>query len=365
MSFPTVIFGRYEIGVGFTDGTSIPTGGLRVFIVPTINIGPNPLDIGITYIDQFGNVDTTGVTTSVAAGTTSGTHIQMTLNAGDSGIRDITNVTSIGGSVGDRFNLESWNEGLGRLAYSLSKSDPNPIHISIEPTKYIGLSRIYTQNKLVPNFYPAPNPRIQRPVPLNKMCPRQTPGYPNPLDSDPLCIGGSHISIYLSNIQHIAKTYPYVLLCTRMTPGYPSVFCPGGDYVSLPLSGRQHIIKSFLLFKSWLESVVGQVLSGYVTNIQNEIILKAVSIVITSTGRSEFNQVGNVNPATGFYQIFAKSVIYDKRYLIIQLDLTKTVALPGAGNYPLIDGTTKLPTPYNLQFACPVISCDFNITRNV
>ena len=38
MTFPTVVFGSYEVGIGYTDGESIPTGGLRVFVVPTINV---------------------------------------------------------------------------------------------------------------------------------------------------------------------------------------------------------------------------------------------------------------------------------------------------------------------------------------
>ena len=123
MTFPTVIFGSYEVGVGYTDGASIPTGGLRVFIVPTINIGPVPMDIGITYIDQFGLTKTTTVTTSVPAIATTGTHYQIVLNSGDTGIRDVTNITIVGGTTGDKFNLESWNEGLGRPPYNIIRSD--------------------------------------------------------------------------------------------------------------------------------------------------------------------------------------------------------------------------------------------------
>lgn len=114
MTFDPIVFGSYIVGTGFTDGSSITEGGFRVFIKPTANIGASPLDVGITYIDQFGNpAETTTLTTSVPAYTTAGTHIQVVLNAEDSGIRDITAVSVTGGTTGDAFNLESWNEGLG------------------------------------------------------------------------------------------------------------------------------------------------------------------------------------------------------------------------------------------------------------
>jgi hypothetical protein len=37
MAFDTVVFGLYIKGTGFTDGSSIETGGLRCFIKPTAN----------------------------------------------------------------------------------------------------------------------------------------------------------------------------------------------------------------------------------------------------------------------------------------------------------------------------------------
>lgn len=113
MTFETVVFGSYEIGAGFAAGDSITEGGYRVFIVPTVNMGDNAIDVSISYTDQFGNPATTAVSTSVPAHTVSGTHVQMVLNNGDSGVRQVTGVTVVGGTAGETFNLESWNEGLG------------------------------------------------------------------------------------------------------------------------------------------------------------------------------------------------------------------------------------------------------------
>lgn len=113
MAFDAVVFGSYVIGTGFTDGDSIPSSGYYCFIVPTYEVGSEAFDVSIDYVDQDGNSDSTTVSTAVSAYTQAGTHIKMVLNNGDSGVRDITGVTVVGGTAGDEFTLESWNEGLG------------------------------------------------------------------------------------------------------------------------------------------------------------------------------------------------------------------------------------------------------------
>lgn len=147
MAFSPVVFGSYIVGTGFTDGASISNGGLRCFIKPTANIGSAPLDVTITYVDQYGNTaETTVVSTSVAANTTSGNHIEVTLNTGDTGIQDITSVSVTGGTAGDRFNLESWNEGIGKSLPIIraTKNDPwenlEPIRevVPVAHTWYVG-----------------------------------------------------------------------------------------------------------------------------------------------------------------------------------------------------------------------------------
>ncbi len=662
MTFPTVVFGNYEVGIGYTDGESIPTGGLRVFVVPTRNVSV-PMDVGITYVDQFGNTKTTTVTTSIPTATgggTTGTHFMMVLNSGDSGIRDVTAISVIGGAIGDKFNLESWNEGLGRPAYTVIKSTPDPIWIQSDPTKEIvDITRVFSSwsdfnnttktdivqsgypdtqlslpteiiepdyefgvndfgfmkpntvvtkdniNKklridLVPNTlyqylntgeqstrlkwkwdstllqyddigfykltfdydvqfnstyfifelldnngtviwsrtttgiatnqivsfkslswefrlrckanyttppttsdhaqitnirierykdlgiaelnhavdipninmykavdinantpsgtrvlsqlafsddsytwsdwigpdntsltyfegigkniaYPLPlglmgyyykwiiylqsdgrdtpilydmttymrvktirellpfevrlpypylssNPIIILPMPLGKLCPRAIPGYPTP---PPGCIGGDYLPEPLSGNMYVPTIHSYIRSCARITPGYPIPIpgCIGGDYLPDPLSGKQLIAKRFAVLKTWLESVVGQVISGYVQNINGDIIKNAFSMILMSTTPTEITPGGtsfvtNVNPDTGLYQAFLKKIIYDKRYIIVKIGI-KNIALEGDGIPTFIDGSQTLEIPYNLQFACPIIDCDFNITRKI
>jgi len=658
MTFPTVVFGSYEVGIGYTDGDSIPTGGLRVFIVPTKNVGPIPMDIGITYVDQFGFTKTTSVTTSVPAIATTGTHYEMVLNSGDTGIRDITDITIVGGTTGDKFNLESWNEGLGRAPYSIIRSDQYPQWTESDPMKnivdfkrvfslrgdfdqtiqmnivqsgdpdaqlslpietiepdyefnindfglmrpitliskdnnlkelrielipnqsyqyidsneqsarlkwkwdtgtlqyidsgfykltfdydvqfnstyfifellnkdgtvvwnrtstgtainnvvlfkslswefrlrckanytapalttdhaiirniriekyvYVGIAELnysvdmpniyryesvdiistlpvgtnsllqlafsdddttwsnwigpdgttstyfeglgqkvttplplnrmgfyykwilyllsdgreapilydftlYMKVKLAKEIlsletrYPYPyfsaNPVIPKPIQFNKACPRVIPGYPIP---PPGCTGGDFLPEPITGNEHIPKTYSYTSLCPRATPGYPTPPCIGGTFSGEPPSGRQLTARRLAFLKTWLESVVGQVVSGYVQNLSGDVIRNAFSMILMSTIPTEISPggasiVSNVNPDTGLYQAFFKSIIYDKRYIIIKIGL-KNVALEGAGVPPFIDGSQKLEIPYNLQFACPIIDCDFNITRKI
>ena len=86
------------------------------------------------------------------------------------------------------------------------------------------------------------------------------------------------------------------------------------------LSWRSWTAKQFLFFKSWAESVVGQVVSGYVRDQNENIILNGIKIVITSSITSGVDQMNPANPTTGFYQIFVKNTKYDNRYLLVEIE---------------------------------------------
>lgn len=371
MVFTTVVFGNINItspGTAiYTDGNSIATGGLRLFIVPTKNVGPsNGIDIGFTYINQFGIQKTTSVTTAIAPSTTAGTHTQAVLEAGDTGIRDIISITINpgGGNTGDSINLESWNEGLGRSPIPIvstksfdrteiyPETTPEypggiPAHI-FEP--YIGLwkgkfySALYdtsgNPSPLVPIMYYS-DPQIQIPIGFSRSS--ITAWIPEPV-----------LRIVISKLVNLADNI-----------GARKEIV---EWVPEPLTGNDYKGKMFFVFKSWLESVVGQVLSGYVQNVSGEVIKNAFSMILisppTDTNPSGVTATADVNPDNGLYQAFLKKVIYDKRYIIVKLGI-KNIALEGAGIPEVIDGNQQLPIPYNLQFACPIKNCDFTVTRKI
>lgn len=344
MTFPTIIFGSGVIttpnNITYTDGSSITAGGYRLFMVPKKNLGGAGIDMRFTYTNQFGVMKTTSITTSIAAYTTTGTHIQVVLEPGDVGIQDLISVTVIGGSVGDELNFESWNEGSGRIPLTISRayfdrSAPgafltDPLFVRDIYMTFIG------KIASIPIFYALPSP-------------------------------GIGIPFSLTTSQKIA-----VLPEISVERGIYSRFIDKKranriDWASEPYNIRVFTGRTILAFKSWLESVVGQVTSGYVTNLKGESIKNAMSLILISSAPSSLYPQGlttatSVNPTTGLYQAFLKQVIYDKRYIIVKIGL-KNTALEGAGIPPVIDATKTVITPYNLQFACPTIDCEFSVAR--
>lgn len=358
MAFSKVVFGNINIispgNATFTDGSSIPTGGLRLFIVPTINVGNNGIDLGFTYINQFGTQKTTSVTTAVAPNTTSGSHVQVVLEAGDTGIQDIISVAINpgGGSTGDSLSFESWNEGIGRPPIPITSTEPFnraavypdgiPAHI-FEP--YIGLWKgksfeMLDTFPLVPIMYYS-DPQIPVPIIFSKSA---------ITDWIPEVMTGREMAAILVQLADNVNARKEIV-----------------SWVAEPLSGHDYNARMLSIFRSWIESVVGQVLSGYVQNVDGQVIKNAFSVVLMSTAPTVTSPGGtsttaDTNPDTGLYQAFLKKVVYDSRYLIVRVGL-KNVALQGAGIPAIVDGNQQLPLPYNLQFACPVKNCDFTITK--
>lgn len=350
MPFPTVVFGTGVVGapnnIMYTDGGSIASGGFRLFIVPTRNVGGSGIDLGFTYIDQFGLTKTTTVSTAIAAGTTSGTHIQVVLEPGDTGIRDIISVSYFtGGTAGDQLSFESWNEGLGRPPFDIAKTEPFDrtapgAHI-VEP--YLGLWKgiVYPFSSTIPTLW-----------------------YADPTIPVPFQIAKSSITAWLPDTivdrLTITKTFN---LADELGARKEIV-----EWIPELISGRDFTGKTIFFFKSWIESVVGQVLSGYVQNVSGDVIKNAFSMILisppTDTNPSGVTATADVNPDNGLYQAFLKKVIYDKRYIIVKLGI-KNIALEGAGTPEVIDGNQQLPIPYNLQFACPVKNCDFTVARKI
>lgn len=346
MTFPTTVFGSGVItapnNITYTSGSSITAGGYRLFIVPKQNLGGAGIDIRFTYTNQFGVIKTTTITTSIAAYTTTGTHIQVVLEPGDVGIQSLINVTVIGGSTGDQLSFESWNEGSGRIPMPISRTYFDRSAPGAFLTDPIFFTNIYMKligtKVSIPVFYPLPMPRISVPFPLTRS---------QKIDNLPEI--SVQRGIYSRNIDKKRGNRT--------------------DWMSEPYNIRTFTGRTILAFKSWLESVVGQVTSGYVTNIKGESIKSAVSLIMISTAPSSQYPQGvtmatPVNPITGLYQAFLKQVIYDNRYIIVKVGL-KNVALGGTGTPPVIDATKTLAIPYNLQFACPTIDCEFNVTRKV
>lgn len=346
MTFPTIVFGSGIIDptspgrVQYTDGSSISAGGYRLFIVPIVNIGGSGIDFGFTYVNQFGQTKTTTVTTPVGAFTTAGTHVEVVLEPGDTGIQDLISVTAIGGINGNSLSFESWNEGSGAPARPISNSstfDRSLPGAHLEPIFIRAINvKLIDRIASIPILYYT-SPAIQIPVPLER-------------------------SIFITNIPEIMINRNIV------SKDFIKERADRVDWSPDPYGIRIFDGKSIQNLKSWLESVVGQVTSGYIQNINGKIINNAFILVLISPP-SDVNPAGvtttsDVNPNTGLYQAFLKKVVYDKRYIMVKIGI-KNIALEGAGTPVVVDGNQQLPIPYSLQFACPVKDCDFIVTRKV
>ena len=339
MAFVTVIFGTGSVtvpgSITFTPGSSIPSGGYYLYIVPTVNIGPNPIDIGFTYTNQYGVLKTTTVTTSILAGTTSGSHIRVALNAGDTGIQSLSSISYFGGgTAGDALSFESWNEGTGSQPFDYTLSDV--INRSIPGTflpepiiaQFNGNS--FDPSSITPDFYTAAPP-----------------------------------SIVMDTIwSDLVAFLPDLMIDRGINIKDESIVSRNMvDWIPEPLT-RTLTGLDFFVFRSWLESVVGQVVSGYILNTQGEVILNAIKLVLVSTTTADVDTVTSVEPVTGLYQAAIKNVVYDQRYIIIKAGV-KVTSLEGGGTPTVVDGTQKLSIPYNIQFACPTVICDFDMTRKI
>ncbi|MDW7728164.1 MAG: discoidin domain-containing protein [Candidatus Methanoperedens sp.] len=194
------------------------------------------------------------------------------------------------------------------------------------------------------------------PITLLKGCPRATDGYPAPA-----CAGGSYLTFDEVGLpDKTGKTYSMILACPRATEGYPVPACSGGSFLVFDAVGdrMEHIAKTFLLASSWLESVVGQVVSGYCKDQDENIIIGAVKVVLTSSTTDGMDVLGSVVPGTGLYQLFVKNVKYDGRDLIVTIEgKPYNMSYSKYGEPEMVDGTAQISSPLDLHFRKPASVC--------
>ena len=174
-------------------------------------------------------------------------------------------------------------------------------------------------------------------------------GSASPVMNVPIDLKLSTVYSRLINFPSGVELTPVDLLLTHSLAGV---------HIDL-FSGIDRYAKFWLSVSTWLESVVGQVVSGYVRDQNENIILNGFKVVITSTYAFGLDSMGTVDPPTGFYQLFIKSTIYDNRWLMAALNTGKTfdIAYRKYGLPDLIDGTAPLVSPQDLHFWVPSQIC--------
>ena len=269
MTFTAVVFGTLSVTAPdtatYTDGNSIPTGGFILYVKPTVNVGAAGIDIGFTYVNQFGVTRTTAVSTAISSGTTAGTHVKVVLEPGDTGIRDIISISYFaGGTIGDSLSLESWNEGLGAPPFDFTLTDYHdrsiPGSFMSDPNPFDFIGNVLDISVEMPEFYNS-----------------------NPVMSVPMDLNGSDLTGFLP-----------ALMVDRGIPVIEESVIRTTDTIEwIPeINGRDLTGVELTLLKSWLESIVGQVVSGYITNTNGEIIYNAIKLVLISPTASTQQPAG-------------------------------------------------------------------------
>lgn len=201
-----------------------------------------------------------------------------------------------------------------------------------------------------------PETQSMMPISFMRGCPRATPGFPAPA-----CAGGSFLTFDTAGHADVPALF-YIMdkACPRPTEGYPAPACPNGSFLAFDAIANRQIwyAKFFLLASSWLESVVGQVVSGYCKDQDENIIIGAVKVILTSSTTDGMDVMGEVEPGTGLYQLFVKNVLYDGRDLIVTIEgKPYNMSYAKYGTPDLIDGTAPISSPLDLHFRKPASVC--------
>jgi hypothetical protein len=165
--------------------------------------------------------------------------------------------------------------------------------------------------------------------------------------------------MWISEVNRITRTLTVIRGYKSGEPYFWSTASThtGGSIIHRP----NHIscpLKQILIPTSWLESIVRQVVSGYVRDQNENLILNGIKIVISSGSTSGVGQMNPVNPTTAFYQVFVKNAKYDNRYLLVnQEGKTFDLSYSGYGLPAIIDGTVKVPSPQDMHFWKPNQIC--------
>ncbi|MDP2216732.1 MAG: hypothetical protein Q8J68_05535 [Methanolobus sp.] len=120
---------------------------------------------------------------------------------------------------------------------------------------------------------------------------------------------------------------------------------------TLPISYREFWAALFRITKSWSESAVGVVMSGYARDQNGQLIKGAYKIILESSNVPDRDLMGQVNPENGVFQLFIQEAMYDRRWLLVEYQgKAANIALAGYGTPKVLDGTKGPVSNQDLHF---------------
>ncbi len=275
------VFGTYLKGTGFTDGSTNPIG-LEPWIEIMVQIGASPIDVTVTYVDQDGNApETTTVSTSIPSGSTVGTLIKVALNTGDYALRDITNITIVGGTNGDKFKIRSLAGAWYAKRFSVISATHDSYDVTDLSDNEYNKPAMPALVKNPPAYYPAPSPLMNGVIPFNRRN------------------WDSFLPETLTGIEQTTKAFVLV-------------WRPWDSYLVDP-TGTQHTGKTFTL----QSSLFGNIIAGFLRLPSGVLITDGFRVIFRNS--AGFSVWGKCYP-TGVYQVLLDLQRYDKSYLIVGTD---------------------------------------------
>jgi hypothetical protein len=267
--------GKYKKGQSFPGAGY---GWLQIKVMD--NVGGSDINVTVSYVDQGGNAEIANTPTLIPASTYKDTFIDVILNPGDLGAREVTDASITGGVAGDifEFHLFYFSKSIG------SQKSVKELFLIETQSGRVGTGKAVDENKSFTDQ--AINPQIQSPVPVLKV--DKVFFEPEPL----------------TGTEFIMKMQGFIR-------------CLYHAWLAETLAGRVHNSRIIRNYRAWLESVVGQVVSGHVRDQDNSLIQNAFKVLLTSSFSFGRDIMGDVDPQTAVYQVFMKDTIYDRSFLLV------------------------------------------------
>lgn len=267
--------GKYKKGQSFPGAGY---GWLQIKVMD--NVGGSDINVTVSYVDQDGNAEIANTPTLIPASTYKDTFIDVILNPGDLGAREVTDASITGGVAGDVFEFHLFYFGKSIGARSSLKYS----FIAETQSGRIGTGKAVDGSKSIQPT--GANPRIQVPILLTHA--DRSAFEPEPLSSREL----------------IPKIMQFIRSLDQA-------------WLEETLSGRLANAERIVFSRAWLESLVGQVVSGHVRDQDNSLLQNAFKVLLTSSFSFGKDIMGDVDTQTSVYQVFMKDTIYDRSFLLV------------------------------------------------
>jgi hypothetical protein len=291
--------------VTFTDKGSISPGYGWLQIKVTDNTGSSNINVRVTYIDQDGNSKDASTSTLIPKGTFKDTFIDVILNDGDIGVKDVADVAVNGGTAGDAFELHLFYFGrsIGANPSIVESNIPETQTGRVETGKVIEECRSIQPLGV--------NPSIQGHIQVFKA------------DNDafePVTLSSRDLIQRIFELNHAVDL----------------------EWFDNTAAGRLHSSVTIPFSRSMLENI----LRGLVKDQDGSLIKTAFKVLLTSSDSPGKDVMAEVDPDTAAYWVLIKETVYDSCFVLVSDPVTKKVRMYRQYGPLNLDGKQRMDPTY-------------------